>query len=38
VEPVNDSAILLRDWVEDDTFTWLMTADILERFRDLLRD
>lgn len=38
VEPANDSAILLRDWVEDDTFTWLMTADILEEYGAVLAE
>ena len=32
VDPVNHSAILLRKWVENNTFTWLMTADILEEY------
>jgi hypothetical protein len=22
VDPANDSAMLLRDWIEDDTFVW----------------
>ena len=38
VEPANDSAILLRDWVENDTFTWLMTADILEEYAAVLAE
>jgi predicted nucleic acid-binding protein len=36
VELTNDSASFLRDWVEDDTFTWLMTADILEEYTAVL--
>ena len=36
VEPMNASAILLRDWVDNDTFTWLMTADILEEYAAVL--
>ena len=32
MKPANDSAIFLRDWIEHDTFTWLMTADILEEY------
>jgi predicted nucleic acid-binding protein len=32
VKPTNASAMLLRDWVENDTFTWIMTADILEEY------
>ena len=38
VEPANDSAILLRDWVDDDTFTWLMTADILQEYVAVLAE
>jgi len=38
MEPANDSAILLRDWIEDDTFTWLMTADILEEYAAVLAE
>ena len=38
VEPANDSAILLREWVEDDTFTWLMTTDILEEYAVVLAE
>ena len=37
-EPANDSASVLRDWVEDDTFTWLMTADILEEYAAVLAE
>ena len=37
-EPTNDSAILLREWVEGDTFTWLMTADILEEYAAVLAE
>jgi hypothetical protein len=36
VEPANESAILLRDWIEDDSFIWLMTADILEEYGAVL--
>jgi len=38
VKPANDSAILLRDWIEHDTFTWLMTADILEEYAAVLAE
>jgi predicted nucleic acid-binding protein len=35
-EPANASAMLLRDWVENDTFTWIMTAEILEEYAAVL--
>ena len=38
VEPANASAMLLRDWVEHDTFVWLMTADILEEYAMVLAE
>jgi predicted nucleic acid-binding protein len=28
--------MLLRDWVENDTFTWIMTAEILEEYAAVL--
>jgi predicted nucleic acid-binding protein len=33
-----ESAILLRDWIKDDTFTWLITADILEEYAAVLAE
>jgi hypothetical protein len=36
LEPANASAMLLRDWVENDTFTWIMTAEILEEYAAVL--
>jgi predicted nucleic acid-binding protein len=36
VEPANASAILLRDWLDNDTFTWIMTAEILEEYAAVL--
>jgi len=36
VEPANLSAMLLRDWVENDTFTWIMTTEILEEYAGVL--
>ena len=30
------SAILLRDWVENDTFTWLVTEEILSEYKAVL--
>jgi len=30
--------MLLRDWVESDTFTWMMTADILDEYAAVLAE
>ncbi len=35
--PQNTSARLLRGWVERRTFTWLVSVDILDEYRDVLR-
>jgi predicted nucleic acid-binding protein len=35
--PDNRSARLIRAWVERATFTWLVSDDILEEYRDVLR-
>ena len=32
----NPSASLLRDWVENATFTWLVTEDILAEYKEVL--
>ena len=32
----NPSASLLRDWIEDGTFTWLVTEDIVSEYRGVL--
>ena len=32
----NPSASLLRDWLEDGTFTWLVTEDIVSEYRGVL--
>lgn len=32
----NPSAALLRDWLENATFTWLVTEDILSEYKDVL--
>ena len=32
VSPKTESAKLIRDWLENDTFAWLVTVDILERY------
>ena len=29
IEPQNASATMLRDWVENDTFIWLVTDEII---------
>lgn len=36
VELKNDSARLLRDWVERHTFTWLVSDEILTEYREVL--
>lgn len=33
----NASARLLRGWIERRTFTWLVSVDILDEYRDVLR-
>ena len=35
--PRNPSAELLRDWLENATFTWLITEDILAEYKEVLR-
>jgi hypothetical protein len=32
----NPSASLLRDWLEDGIFTWLVTEDILSKYKEVL--
>ena len=32
----NSSASLLRDWLDDGTFTWLITEDILSEYKAVL--
>jgi len=34
--PTNDSAKLLRDWIENDRFLWLVSADILDEYKAVL--
>ena len=34
--PVTPSAQLLHDWIEYDTFTWLVTSDILDEYTEVL--
>lgn len=34
--PVHDSAKLIRDWLENDTFVWLINADILGEYKAVL--
>ena len=33
----NPSARLLRDWLENDTFTWLVCEEILAEYKEVLR-
>jgi predicted nucleic acid-binding protein len=35
--PENKSALLIRAWVDRRTFTWLVSQDILDEYRDVLR-
>jgi hypothetical protein len=35
--PGNPSAELLRDWLENATFAWLITEDILAEYKEVLR-
>jgi hypothetical protein len=35
--PRNPSAELLRDWLENATFTWLITEDILAEYKGVPR-
>jgi predicted nucleic acid-binding protein len=37
VAPSNPSARLLRDWIEDGTFTWLVSTEILDEYKEVLR-
>ena len=32
----NDSARLIRDWMENDTFVWLVSADIVDEYKAVL--
>ena len=36
IEPRTDSGRLLRAWVDEDTFTWLISDDILDEYREVL--
>jgi hypothetical protein len=36
VTPTNDSAKLIRDWIENDSFVWLVSADILDEYKAVL--
>ena len=37
VATTNPSAILLREWIDDDTFTWLVSAAVLDEYVQVLR-
>ena len=34
--PRNPSALLLRDWIENANFTWLITEEILAEYKEVL--
>jgi predicted nucleic acid-binding protein len=36
IVPANPSARLLRDWIENDTFIWLVTDEILLEYKQVL--
>ena len=36
ITPTNDSGRLLRSWIERQTFTWLVSHDIVEEYRQVL--
>jgi predicted nucleic acid-binding protein len=37
VAPTNPSAVLLRAWIDKDTFTWLVSAAVLDEYVEVLR-
>jgi hypothetical protein len=37
LNPTNKSASLIRDWVDRRTFVWLVSKDIVDEYRDVLR-
>jgi len=36
ITPKNPSAKLLRDWIEEDTFVWLVSDEILVEYKQIL--
>ena len=36
VAPKNDSAKLIRNWIDHDTFVWLVNADIVNEYKSVL--
>ena len=36
IPPSNPSARLLRDWIESDTFVWLVTDEIMAEYKRVL--
>lgn len=34
--PTTPSALFLREWIEQDTFTWLVTPEILDEYTEVL--
>ena len=37
VATTNPSAIFLREWIDEDTFTWLISAAVLDEYVEVLR-
>lgn len=37
VTPVHDSAKLIRDWLDNDTFVWLVSAEVLDEYTAVLK-
>lgn len=35
--PTNDSAKLIREWIDHDTFVWLVNADIVNEYKAVLQ-
>lgn len=36
ITPANPSAVFLREWIERDTFVWLLTDEILREYKEVL--
>jgi len=36
VTPTNDSAKLIRNWIENDSFVWLVSGDIVDEYEAVL--
>ena len=35
--PKTDSGVFLKEWLDDDTFTWLITDDVMAEYDEVLR-